>query len=123
VWNSVAETKFPHESAAVISPELRPQVRQLMSDNITILEELLVTARRRRNSFAPVSILPDEILTDVFLTLRDCWKPHDADESRRLRRERFPYALNWIWVTHVCHSWRKVDPLSINDCRVLLIVA
>ncbi|KAI0718107.1 hypothetical protein C8Q72DRAFT_764666, partial [Fomitopsis betulina] len=53
------------------------------------------------NAFAPISILPPEILSNIFL--------HIAGRGSADPALWEPKAVgHWIYVTHVCTSWREV---------------
>ncbi|KAF5325130.1 hypothetical protein D9619_010050 [Psilocybe cf. subviscida] len=61
----------------------------------------------RRNALAPVFKLPNEILVDIFLILRNFWKPS---------------LKCWHQVTQVCRHWRHVAidaPILWTDIYVL----
>lgn len=59
----------------------------------THMEHSLLLSKTRQNELAPVSKLPDEILQQIFLVLRDS---SDLDFKK------------WYQVTHICRYWRNV---------------
>jgi len=72
----------PDENSRLIDPD--------MSQHENRIQEL----KTRRNTFAPISCLPTEVLCRIFLLVRDStadWKP-----------------LLWIKVTHTSLHWRNV---------------
>lgn len=71
---------------------------QLLIDNeiaalTARMQESISLLKTRRNELAPVSKLPDEILLQIFVVLRD---------STDLR------PANWLRVMHVCQYWRHI---------------
>ncbi|KZV66073.1 hypothetical protein PENSPDRAFT_756008 [Peniophora sp. CONT] len=82
---------------------------------LDVWEEMLVLARRQRNKARGACSLPPEILTSVFLFLRDDWEPQKTSYSETASSAggaevvaHTEYSLGWITVLAVCHSWRQV---------------
>ena len=71
-----------------------------IESHLRIVAEL----RTRRNTFVPIALLPNEILSYVF-ELCSVFMDAYADHTQILDR-RFPY--KWIVITHVCQHWREV---------------
>ncbi|KDQ51861.1 hypothetical protein JAAARDRAFT_210836 [Jaapia argillacea MUCL 33604] len=64
--------------------------------------EVLRDIRTRRNEHAPISRLPPEILSRIFVICTSNWD-HSSDQLRRQ-----PHRYLWVKVTHVCRRWRTV---------------
>jgi hypothetical protein len=76
---------------------------QAIDDEIKSLEGSIRALRSRRNTLAPVSSLPTEVLTAIFALL------HEPVASSPLTLpEEEPDHLQWIRVAHVCHHWREI---------------
>ena len=58
--------------------------------------------RRRRNTLAPISALPIEIITAIFFLLRTIPPSSPYFISQTIDR------LEWLRVAHVCHQWREI---------------
>ncbi|KAH9170563.1 hypothetical protein EDB89DRAFT_1274107 [Lactarius sanguifluus] len=77
----------------------REYQRQAIDAQIESLEESLRTLRLRRNTLAPVSSLPAEVIDNIFSFLR----------SRvTLSASKLGDGLVWLRVAHVCHQWREI---------------
>lgn len=81
------------------SPESTPcptfeagQARWMLDQQASFYEHQLLALRYHRNTYAPISILPDEVLVEIFTLLSNA--------------RRFP--KSWHQVTHVCRHWRLV---------------
>ncbi|KAI0252264.1 hypothetical protein BJV78DRAFT_1124881, partial [Lactifluus subvellereus] len=57
----------------------------------------ILTLLTRRNALAPISLLPSELLAQIFHF-------HALDEPSWSNRKSF----GWMKVTHVCRYWRQV---------------
>ena len=81
-------------------------LRQAISSEIILLESVresmraLTTPQRRHNVLAPVSSLPTEVTTAIFLFLR---LPGTSPLGGK--PDRHPA---WLRVAHVCHQWREI---------------
>jgi hypothetical protein len=82
------------------SAESRDHLRQAIDDKISPLEESTRALKSSRNSLAPVSRLPPEILAVVFSFL-----PASAWDKKA-------GPLAWMRIAHVCGRWREV---VLND--------
>ncbi|KAI0060703.1 hypothetical protein BV25DRAFT_1789986, partial [Artomyces pyxidatus] len=74
---------------------------QTLDDEIYAMREALCNAQMRRNAFAPISIIPPEILARIFeFHSFDCPPASDHNQAP---------SLGWIAsATHVCRHWREV---------------
>ncbi|KAF5362208.1 hypothetical protein D9756_002339 [Leucocoprinus leucothites] len=78
----------------------REQLDQKLEEIKKEVEGLQSRARELRgqcNELAPMSILPPEVLAEIFIIVRNTYS-HDGTYDRR-----------WIRVTHVCQSWRDLS--------------
>ncbi|KAH9170564.1 hypothetical protein EDB89DRAFT_2230573 [Lactarius sanguifluus] len=85
----------------------REYQRQAIDAQIESLEEsirTLRTLRLRRNTLAPVSSLPTEVIATIFFFLRS----RVTSESSASEPDERPDDLAWLRVTHVCHQWREI---------------
>ncbi|KZV62499.1 hypothetical protein PENSPDRAFT_247208 [Peniophora sp. CONT] len=73
-------------------------------DCIAAVEDVLVSLKRNRNSYLPINSLPNEVLLDIFVTLKSIWPRYSGNKLK-----------NWVSVTHVCSSWRQI---AIHDARL-----
>lgn len=62
------------------------------------LNSQICSLKSRRNSLCPVSRLPSEVLSEVFLVF--------AEQLQA--QERFKVDFKWITVAHVCRLWRDI---------------
>lgn len=62
------------------------------------LNSWICSLKSRRNSLCPVSRLPPEVLSEVFLVF--------AEQLQA--QERFEVDFKWTTVSHVCHLWRDI---------------
>ncbi|KAF9054164.1 hypothetical protein BJ165DRAFT_689365 [Panaeolus papilionaceus] len=63
------------------------------------IDEKLRILNRRRNALAPVSVLPPELLSNIFVVIRDATYHSFQDPAD---------TFSWTKVAHVCHDWRRV---------------
>ena len=80
-----------------MGPNSRDQLRQAIDAEIESLKESFQESFRalsqRRNALAPISLLPAEIIEDIFL---------------RASAKRNDSSLAWLHVAHVCRQWREI---------------
>ncbi|VDB93541.1 unnamed protein product [Peniophora sp. CBMAI 1063] len=80
--------------------------RQTLDDEIFGVSTLLATLKERRNELALPSLLPPEILAQIFAFLSN------SDYQINLIRPKAPHdpprTLGWVYVSHVCRRWRHV---------------
>ena len=82
---------------------LREYQRQAIDAAIKSSGASIRKLRCRRNTLAPISSLPTEVITAIFFLLRTI--PHPSSPyhiGRTLDR------LEWLRVAHVCHQWREI---------------
>ena len=78
----------------------REYQRQAIDAEIKTLELSIRALKHRRNTFAPISCLPTEVIASIFFILRLSVQPLRAGGKRD--------HLAWLRVTHVCHQWREI---------------
>ncbi|THH17498.1 hypothetical protein EW146_g3328 [Bondarzewia mesenterica] len=78
-------------------------IRDAIDERIGTLEDELLILRSHRNSLAPISRLPVELLATIFLH----YKILQQKEDNRSRKETHP--PNWLAITYVCSRWRQVS--------------
>ena len=78
-----------------------------LDSEIAILEQGVVSARRRRNRKLAVQALPAEVLTMIIAEAQDGWAPRR--ESMTLDGVRTHlYDRGWMCLPHVCSLWNEV---------------
>ncbi|KAH9936666.1 uncharacterized protein B0H18DRAFT_328960 [Fomitopsis serialis] len=86
-------------SSSHASPALPvPQTRKAIEDEIARYLNHVFDLRTRLNTFAPISVLPPEVLSEVFM--------RTAGPYASLPWTTRPY--EWIRISHVCRHWRNV---------------
>ncbi|KAH9166930.1 hypothetical protein EDB89DRAFT_1891050 [Lactarius sanguifluus] len=80
----------------------REYQRQSIDAEIKSLEESIRALRRRRNTLAPISSLPAEVIVTVFSFLRV------RVTLLAFKRGANSDGLAWLRVAHVCHQWREI---------------
>ncbi|KAH9936655.1 uncharacterized protein B0H18DRAFT_1206903 [Fomitopsis serialis] len=86
-------------SSSHASPALPvPQTRKAIEDEIARYLNHVFDLRSRLNTFAPISVLPPEVLSEVFM--------RTAGPYASLSWSTRPYG--WIRISHVCRHWRNV---------------
>jgi hypothetical protein len=89
----------------------RDSQRQEIDAAIKSSEESIRELKRRRNTLAPISSLPTEVITVVFLLLRIPCSSSPYTISKNSN------CLTWLRVAHICHQWREIalnQPLFWN---------
>jgi len=95
------ETGQNHFRAKAQTPTARTAAFSTIDKEIDTERQLIRSLLSRRNTLAPISALPPELLSRIF---------HFHAQDARPWYEGQP--LGWIWVTHVCQYWRQV---ALND--------
>ena len=93
------ETGQIHFQAMAQTPTARTAAFSAIDKEIDTERQLIRSLLSRRNTLAPISALPPELLSRIF---------HFHAQDERL----YGQPLGWIWVTHVCQHWRQV---ALND--------
>jgi len=93
------ETGQSHFRAMAQTPTARTAAFSALDKEIDTERQLIRSLLSRRNTLAPISALPPELLSRIF---------HFHAQDERL----YGKPLGWIWVTHVCQHWRQV---ALND--------
>ncbi|KAJ2921808.1 hypothetical protein H1R20_g15288, partial [Candolleomyces eurysporus] len=78
-------------------------IREEVDQRIAELESEIRALKTHRNLVADTSLLPPEILSNIFIALR------------RIVANGYSYRSSWVRVTHVCRHWRAVA----LDCPAL----
>ncbi|KAA1473225.1 hypothetical protein DENSPDRAFT_872674 [Dentipellis sp. KUC8613] len=96
-WPAILRSRLPapKNSATQISTEL-----QFLDNEATSVREMLRSLYSYRNSMAPISRLPPEILLLIFKLLRAADPPHLRFQGKEV------FMPGWTVATHVCHDWR-----------------
>ncbi|KAG1774785.1 hypothetical protein EV702DRAFT_950235, partial [Suillus placidus] len=82
------------------SPVLTSKAQKEIDDELVALEERMRALRTRRNSLSPISSIPPELFSTIFV--------HHAQKTQLLHDPDNPNVLSWLIVGHVCRHWRKV---------------
>ena len=96
-WILTAHQRFATLDALEAQPGTsnRMEAVKLIDDDMKILDSIKCSMLSRRNTFAPVSRLPPEILDCIFSFLQ-------MDEPLSHGE------IGWIKITHICRCWRQV---------------
>ncbi|KAH9172165.1 hypothetical protein EDB89DRAFT_1906442 [Lactarius sanguifluus] len=76
--------------------------QQAIDAEIRSLEGSIRALKLRRNTFAPISSLPNEVIATIFSFLRV------RVTSFAVKLGKKPDGLTWLRVAHVCHRWREI---------------
>jgi hypothetical protein len=76
--------------------------RQTIDAKIKSLEESIRKLRSHRNTLAPISSLPIELIRCIFSYLRVPGRPPPFARGEKQD------PLAWLRVAHVCHQWREI---------------
>ncbi|TFY64321.1 hypothetical protein EVJ58_g2690 [Rhodofomes roseus] len=92
------------------SPALpAPQTRQAIEAEIARYSNYLIDLRTRLNTFASISVLPPEVLSEVFMHTAGAGGRSTAQSDRwGIYMESLTRPYSWIRVSHVCRHWRAV---------------
>ncbi|KAG1906415.1 uncharacterized protein F5891DRAFT_1274335 [Suillus fuscotomentosus] len=82
------------------NPVLASRAQIEIDDEIVALEERTRALRTCRNSLSPISSLPPELLSAIFV--------HHAQQTQCLHEPDNPDVLSWLIVGHICRHWRGV---------------
>ncbi|KAF6741147.1 hypothetical protein DFP72DRAFT_771379, partial [Ephemerocybe angulata] len=74
-----------------------------LDDKIKSYENDLIRLKRRRNTWSPISDLPSEVLSDIFLLSFQS----SADSEAQLHRNALPENVR-LSISHVSYAWRMV---------------
>ncbi|KAI0284457.1 hypothetical protein BC826DRAFT_1109733 [Russula brevipes] len=89
---------------AIRAPRARAAALSEIDDQIDIAKRLARSLLMHRNAFAPIFVLPPELLLRIFHAHALAEPPwRSATQTQK---------LGWIRVTHVCRHWRHV---ALND--------
>jgi hypothetical protein len=95
------ESRFDpgHSQTGIRDPSARFAAISIVDKGLDAAMQFVRSLFTRRNALVPISLLPPEILAQVFHLLVL------AEPPRSLSGER---GLGWIRVTHVCRHWRQI---------------
>jgi hypothetical protein len=82
------------------SPIPTSKAQTEIDDELVALEERMRALRTRRNSLSPISSIPPELLSTIFV--------HHAQQTQLLYNPDNPDILSWLIVGHICRHWREV---------------
>ena len=85
-----------------LSMRVSPEDLQVIDDDLKALEESTRSLKRSRNALAPISRVSPEIRGIIFSFLPS---PKEYEELHTGRRQD---DLAWLYVSHVCHDWRRI---------------
>ncbi|PPR06645.1 hypothetical protein CVT26_001187 [Gymnopilus dilepis] len=89
---------FRGSTSSLLDKELNPKsATSIIDQEVEDVKAYIRALWKRRNTFAPVSRLPPEILSRIFDIVRD-----------RVVSGFSYRPLEWTRVGHVCHQWRQV---------------
>jgi len=80
-----------------------PYTRQAIEDKITRFSNYLLDLKSRLNRLAPISDLPPEVLSEIFLYTAAV----DSEDTYSTLWSTWT-SYGWIRVSHVCKHWRSV---------------
>ena len=97
--NSSKENSWKHQQQ-VIDSKIK-SVEEAIHAEIKSLEDTIHGLTRRRNTLAPISSLPPEVIAAIFFLLRGVRLP-DPDHG-------LPESFLALRVAQVCHHWRQIS--------------
>ena len=106
LWGRVSSNYGNINSYVTMDDPLEYQ-RQAIDAKIISLEDLesIRVLRSRRNTLAPISSLPVELIDGIFSYLRI---PGTSSPFARGYKQENKDPLEWLRVAHVCHRWREI---------------
>ncbi|KAF5339349.1 hypothetical protein D9611_009857 [Ephemerocybe angulata] len=84
-------------------PPTRRESQRRLDDKIKSYENDLIRLKRRRNTWSPISDLPSEVLSDIFLLSF----LSSADSEAQLHRKALPENVR-LSISHISYAWRTV---------------
>ncbi|KAH9065113.1 hypothetical protein EDB83DRAFT_2599555 [Lactarius deliciosus] len=96
---SARERRFQNGRYPVMLYQLQ---QQAIDAEIRPLEGYIRALKLRRNTFAPISSLPNEVIAIIFSFLRVRVTLFAVKPGKK------PDGLAWLRVAHVCHQWREI---------------
>ena len=93
--------QHPHLHPTVTAfskPDAITAAQSDIDSEIQRLNNGICSLKSRRNSLCPVSRLPPEVLSEIFLLLAEQLQAHD----------RFKVDFKWTTVAYVCRLWRDI---------------
>ncbi|KAI9430730.1 hypothetical protein F5148DRAFT_191660 [Russula earlei] len=91
------ECELNQFQSAIQTPKALSAALSTLDNEIDAARRLTHTLLTRRNTLAPISVLPSELLARIF-----------HFHSLGMAPWPSPVSLGWITVTHVCKHWRQV---------------
>ncbi|TFY68783.1 hypothetical protein EVG20_g3416 [Dentipellis fragilis] len=88
---------FDGVSASSITERIQA-TRRMLEAELGAMQHVMCLVRNRQNDLAPISMLPAEVLVNIFLRL-----PQSSESLGRSSEMRWIRA-----VSHVCHRWREL---------------
>ena len=77
--------------------------RVALESEIAKHADAIIELKGRLNAMAPISVLPPEVLSEIFAALA-----HSSYSPQGRPGFRSQSAYDWITVTHVCRAWRNI---------------
>ncbi|KZT65072.1 hypothetical protein DAEQUDRAFT_559354 [Daedalea quercina L-15889] len=73
--------------------------REAINDRAAHHHSCIITLKTQLNTICPISVLPPEVLSEVFLHRAADW---------RVKKPYIPVVHDWLPLSHVCKHWRSV---------------
>ncbi|KIM35828.1 hypothetical protein M413DRAFT_32184 [Hebeloma cylindrosporum] len=91
---------------------INSETMPLIDRRLAILNESIRALKRKKNDLLPISKLPVELVTEIFLEYQSVMRARptiywEQDKSRKM--------VEWIGITHVCQRWRDI---ALNFSRL-----
>ncbi|KAH6901493.1 hypothetical protein BKA70DRAFT_1157706 [Coprinopsis sp. MPI-PUGE-AT-0042] len=84
------------------------EARKRLDDRLLALEKEIIDTKHQRNQLAPISRLPVEVMSKIFLDCsRNPWSSPQTTYSP-FASLHGPAGTRWTGISHVCHQWREV---------------
>ncbi|KZV72339.1 hypothetical protein PENSPDRAFT_751079 [Peniophora sp. CONT] len=106
-WSAFIRTRF--ESGGDLGHSGRAARLSRLEVELETMQKYFAVAKRHMNACTGAGSLPPEILGIIFSFAQEHWQPTCIYhwEEPRGSPPRISYGLGWIYLTHVCSSWRK----------------
>ncbi len=90
-----------------------PTTQEAIDKEIAVHEAALRKLRTRRNTLAPISKIPAELLAEIFILAKPLDTPYPEDLEKHYRD--IDEIRGWLNVACVCQNWRNV---ALNAARM-----
>ncbi|KZV67366.1 hypothetical protein PENSPDRAFT_754957 [Peniophora sp. CONT] len=105
-WTTFAKSRLDViTDGSGAAPHMGRKARmETMRLELAALEQCAILAKQRCNSCSAASSLPVEILANIFAFAQAIWRPRVISD---IVSGHPGFDLGWIYVTHICTSWRR----------------